>query len=144
MTNCNHGAYVDFGDGPVAVRCTETGKHERCRTEVLIGWDREQSNMVDHARRELELLGTSEEDISHVIRIVQAFVDVGQSGGSASWYIPILHDLFQFKNLSPLTDDPRDWIQHAPDVWQNRRNGEAFSCDGGHTYYLLSDEAPEY
>ncbi len=25
------------------------------------------------------------------------------------------------------------------DIWQNRRNGEAFSMDGGKTYYLISD-----
>ena len=49
----------------------------------------------------------------------------------------------------PLTDDPYEWQYHGEDlwgskegIWQNKRNSEAFSNDGGQTYYLLSENDP--
>lgn len=107
--------------------------------------DEPEGNMVAHARRELELLGEDEDVIEWMVRTVAAFASYGHSGGSASILIFTLHDLLQFKNLTPLTDDPKEWIRHTPEVfppdgvWQNARNGEAFSNDGGKTYYLLSE-----
>jgi hypothetical protein len=100
------------------------------------------SNLVEHARTELNLIGEEPETIDGYLRVVQAFADMGHSGGSASVAIPVLHELLQFKNLRPLTDDPDEWFYHGPDMgdcWQNKRNGEAFSNDGGKTYYLLSE-----
>lgn len=100
------------------------------------------SNLVDHARRELELIGEDRETIDGYLKVVQAFADMGHSGGSASVAIPVLNELLQFKNLRALTNDPAEWMYHGPDmgdVWQNIRNGEAFSNDGGKTYYLLSE-----
>jgi len=104
------------------------------------------SNLVDHARRELELIGEEPDTITGYLNVVQAFADMGHSGGSASVAIPVIHELLQFKNLRPLTDDPREWAHVAEEtwgspggVWQNTRNSEAFSNDGGKTYYLLSE-----
>lgn len=104
------------------------------------------SNLVDHARRELELIGEEPDIIDGYLRVIQAFADMGHSGGSASVAIPVLHELLQFKNLTPITDDPAEWFFHEPEmwdgtngVWQNIRDGEAFSNDGGKTYYLLSE-----
>lgn len=105
------------------------------------------SNLVDHARHELTLIGEDPDTIDGLLRCVQAFADMGHSGGSASIAIPMLNALLRYENLSPLTNDPAEWIQHSPDmwdgvngVWQNRRRSEAFSTDGGKTYYLLSEE----
>ena len=104
------------------------------------------SNMVDHARRELELIGEEPETVEGYLNVIQAFANMGHSGGSASIAIPVIHELLQQKNLKPLTDDPAEWFFHegatygvADDMWQNKRNGEAFSYDGGKTYYLLSE-----
>lgn len=103
------------------------------------------SNLTNHARRELELIGEEPETIEGYLKIVEAFSDMGHSGGSASVAIPTIHRLLQFKNLRPLTDDPNEWNHIAeemagqPDLWQSQRNSEAFSHDGGKTYYLLSD-----
>ena len=106
------------------------------------------SNLVDHARRELELIGEEPETVEGYIRVIQAFADMGHSGGSASVAIPTLERLMSYKNLSPLTDDPAEWFFHDAEmwdgkngVWQNLRNSEAFSHDGGKTYYLLSEGA---
>lgn len=107
-----------------------------------------QSNLVDHARRELALLGEDEWTINGVVRIVRAFADMGHSGGSAFAVTEYLERLLRFQPLTDITDDPDDWIHHGEDVWgepggiwQCRRNSEAFSRDGGTTYYLLSERA---
>jgi len=101
-----------------------------------------QSNLVDHARRELELIGEEPETIEGLLKVIQAFADMGHSGGSASVCIPWINALLQFKNLRPLTNNPAEWIQVEmgnENCWQNCRNSEAFSSDGGITYYLLSE-----
>ena len=104
------------------------------------------SNLVDHARVELEAIGEEPEVIEGYLKVIQAFADMGHSGGSASVAIPVINQLLQFKNLAPLTANPDEWMFVSEDVWgeaggiwQNRRNGEAFSNDGGKTYYLLSE-----
>ncbi len=104
------------------------------------------SNLVDHARRELAAIKEDPEFAESMIKAVEAFDSFGHSGASADIAIEMLAGLLRFKNLSPLTDDPEEWVHHGEDVWgepggiwQNRRNGEAFSKDGGKTYYLLSE-----
>lgn len=100
-----------------------------------------ESNLVRHARHEMELLGCNEEDIVQMCSIVSAFADVGASGGQASWMIPVLYKLLCFENLTDLTNDPKEWIQHEEFLWQSTRRAEAFSHDGGRHYYLLSEGA---
>jgi hypothetical protein len=99
--------------------------------------------LATHARTELELLGEEEETIDWFVRVIEEFASFGHSGGSASICIPMLNELLQFKNLTPLTNNPDEWMNVAEysgvEMWQNRRNGEAFSDDGGKTYYLLSE-----
>lgn len=105
------------------------------------------SNLVYHARRELSLLGEDTNTIEGYLKVIQAFVDMNHSGGSASVAIPVLERLMRFKNLTPLTDDPAEWAKHSPEIWgdehgvyQNYRDSEAFSTDGGKTYILLSEK----
>lgn len=103
-------------------------------------------SLVEHARRELELSGQFAEDPAYaqsIVAAVAAFASYGHSGGSAGVGIHQLTTLLQFGNLSPLTDDPDEWHNvskmSGSEMWQNRRNSEAFSTDGGKTYYLLSE-----
>lgn len=35
--NCEYRARVDFGDGPVMVRCTKVGPHDRHQTVIDLG-----------------------------------------------------------------------------------------------------------
>lgn len=109
------------------------------------------SNLINHARLELELCGQFEEDPAFAVSVlaaVSAFAAYpGHSGGSSAVGIGMLHELLQFKNLSPLTNNPAEWIRHTPDmwdgehhVWQNTRNGSAFSEDGGLTYTLIDQD----
>lgn len=104
------------------------------------------SPLVAHARRELELIGENPEWVEGYLNVIREFAAMGHSGGSASVAIPVINELLQFKNLKPLTDNPDEWMHVAAsdygtphDIWQNRRNPEAFSNDGGKTYYLLSE-----
>jgi len=102
--------------------------------------------LVEHARRELELAGVEDDVRPSIIAAVEAFASYGHSGGSASVCIPMLNELLQFKNISPLTNSPDEWMDVAtesqPPIWQNNRCSEAFSNDGGKTYYLLSEVKP--
>lgn len=104
------------------------------------------SPLVEHAKRELALIDPDEEDDGFkesIVKAIQGFVSYGHSGGSAGVAIHMIHDLLQNKNLTPLTDDPKEWMLVGSGAWQNVRNGEAFSQDGGKTYYLLSEGANE-
>lgn len=99
----------------------------------------------EHARRELELIGEEPATIDWYLRVVDAFASYGHSGGSAEVTTAVLHDLLRYKPLSDLTNDPAEWIDRTemsahPLWWQNVRNPEAFSTDGGKTYYLLSEQ----
>lgn len=96
------------------------------------------SNLVDHAKMELEIIGEEPETIEGYLKVIQAFADMGHSGCSASFAIPVINELLQFGNLAPLTDNPDEWYNHGG-FWQNKRNSKAFSNDSGKTYYLLSE-----
>jgi hypothetical protein len=97
------------------------------------------SNLVDHARRELEILGEEPETINGYLKVIAAFAAMGHSGGSAMCAIPVIHELLQYKNLKPLTSNPAEWNEVGFGLWQSQRSSEAFSTDGGRTYYRLSD-----
>lgn len=100
----------------------------------------DESNLVKHARRELERCGNDDDFDSSIINAVKAFAKYGHSGGSASVAIPLLNELLQFHNITPLTDDPKEWNEVGDEMWQSARNSEAFSEDGGKTYRLVSED----
>ena len=106
----------------------------------------DESNLVAHARRELALIGEDDVTVEGYLRVIQAFADMGHSGGSASVAIPVINRLLQFLPLADLTNNPDEWMHVSEEmwglpggIWQSKRNSEAFSNDGGKTYYLLSE-----
>lgn len=106
--------------------------------------EEDESNLVRHARKELNLIGEEDAMVAGYLAMINIFSKMGHSGGSASVFIPVLNALLRFQNLSPLTDDPDEWMQINPSdeeivCYQSRRNPEAFSEDGGKSYYLLSE-----
>jgi len=101
------------------------------------------SNLVSHARRELERIGEEPDTIDWYLSVVRAFTAFGHSGGSASVMLPVLERLLRFKPLSELTDDPAEWtdrseISRMP-WWQNTRDSRAMSHDGGKTYWMVHE-----
>lgn len=106
----------------------------------------QESNLVLHARRELELCGQTQEDPEFAASLVQAverFASYGHSGGSAMVGVDMLTRLLQFKVLSPLTSDPSEWIDRSEEsgvpMWQSTRDPAVFSTDGGQTWKRLDD-----
>lgn len=102
------------------------------------------SNLLAHAARELELAGVEDDVRPSILGAISAFNAYGHSGGSAAICIHILNKLLQFENLSPLTNNSFEWNEvgtemGGDEIWQSQRNSEAFSNDGGKTYYLLSE-----
>lgn len=104
------------------------------------------SNMLEHAKRELDLIGEDEEVKDAILKIVEVFAGMGHSGASAEICIAMITALLNQENLTLLTDDPKEWYFHGEErwgspggIWQSTRNGQAFSTDGGKTYHLLSD-----
>lgn len=107
------------------------------------------SNLVEHAKRELEIIGEDKETTEGLLAVIQAFSDMGHSGGSAMVCIPRIAKLLSFENLAPITDNPEDWFHHGPEtwggedgegIWQCKRNSKLFSEDGGKTYSDVEDE----
>lgn len=101
-------------------------------------------NLLEHARRELALAGVEEDIRPSLLGAIEAFTSYGHSGGSASVCIPLLNDLLNYRALTPLTDDPAEWEDESArsgyPLWQNVRDSQAFSRDGGRTYFMLSEE----
>lgn len=112
------------------------------------------SNLVNHAKRELELAGFPKEphveegfaidydyEIAQgVVKMVELFASEGHSGMSASISLSMLQKLLNFDPLTPLTDDPAEWNQVDVDMWQSVRQSESFSKDGGKTFYTLKEK----
>lgn len=98
-----------------------------------------EDQLVSHARRELHLIGESDEVIEAYVAVIKAFINMRHSGASADVAIRTITKLFKFENLTPLYDIPNHWNEVGEGVWQSARNPEAFSEDGGVTFYLLSE-----
>jgi hypothetical protein len=104
-------------------------------------------SLVDHARRELELCGQFTEDPAYAQSVVAAIAALtsydGHSGGSFFAATAQIQTLLGFGTLSPLTNNPDEWcdvaVESGTTLYQSRRNPEAFSKDGGKTYYVLSE-----
>lgn len=98
-----------------------------------------ESNLVAHAKRELDLLGNGPMIDDHVLEIVKIFSEQGHSGFSAAYTINLITRLLNYENLAPLTNNPDEWNLVFDNTYQNKRNSAAFSEDGGKTYTLTSD-----
>ncbi len=122
--------------------------------------------LVKHARSELDLLEEEPEVIDYYIETVLSFVSL--RGDQYSFFHGDFHTLLMLfaktcdyssteivqtiglllnlKILSPLTNNPDEWVHHKDvahgnglGVWQNKRNPAAFSEDEGETYSLLGE-----
>ncbi|MFD9223833.1 hypothetical protein ACFWDI_28470 [Streptomyces sp. NPDC060064] len=102
------------------------------------------SNLVDHARRELTLLGEDPWIVDGLCKVVAAFAEMGHSGSSAAHATTYLEKLLRYEALTPITDDPAEWQDCSEmsgyPIWQNVRDSRAMSADGGKTYTLVDEE----
>jgi len=109
------------------------------------------SNLVEHAKKELELAGLLDKDSDYagqmgeaVLKMIQAFAAEGHSGGSAQMAIQIFETLVRFQPLAPLTGADDEWFDHGNGVFQNKRLGSVFKDPRFHDGKLAFDiDAPE-
>jgi hypothetical protein len=107
------------------------------------------TDLIGHARRELELAQESPEMIEAIVKVIEAFVTgpLVTDGTTSAMAAQIIHQLLRRRPLTPLTNDPAEWIERlAPSgakIWQSTRTPEAFSPDGGKTYWSLAEVSPE-
>lgn len=105
--------------------------------------------LIDHAVRELKLAGMYDIDADYgpgaiagqVLDMIELFSAGEHSGGSHDYTLDLFTRLANFEPLSELTSEPDEWtdVSEAAGIpmWQNKRDGKAFSHDGGRTMYTL-------
>lgn len=105
------------------------------------------SPLVDHARRELGLIGEDQWITDGLCKAVAAFAEMGHSGFSAAHSTAVLDKLLRYQPLSPITDDAVEWEDRSEmsgyPLWQNVRDSRAMSRDGGKTYTLVDEESQD-
>lgn len=105
-----------------------------------------ESNLVSHARNELQRAGLFSVDADYegmvaeaVVELIQHFAAQGHSGESAVMTLYLFNILAHYDVLTPLTDDPTEWVDQSEvcgePMWQSRRKPSCFSKDGGKTWY---------
>lgn len=118
-----------------------------------------ESTMTEFARDELKKAGLFDKDSDYdgmigeaVMELINKFAEQGHSGFSAGLTTSIFNKLAEYKPLSPLTDDPNEWMKISDSdygcaeeyknvsLWQSKRCPSCFSNDGGKTYYDIDDE----
>lgn len=104
------------------------------------------SNLVKHAESELRRAGPfggvyGGELGRATLELVRLFSDQGHSGASAALTIELASRLMRFEPLTPLTDDPLEWMDiDGRGLLQSTRQPSAFSRNGGRTYHDHDEE----
>ena len=101
--------------------------------------------LVEHARKELELIGASSEKGDFyggmtgkaTLELIELFASQRHSGMSASIVRDLFSKLANFDPLSPLTFSDDEWGSTGAESFQNTRNSAVFK-DGkdGRPYYI--------
>lgn len=129
---------------PTAKDKKEANVSEQKKTKPV--FSPEESLLVAHARRELDLAGINDKDsdyggllASAALELIGTFAAQGHSGTSAEITTEIFNKLARFETLSPLTTDPDEWQSVSEmsgyPLWQSKRSPAHFSKDGGRTFY---------
>lgn len=113
---------------------------------------KEPSNLELHAEREMRLAGLYDTDSDYggmlpqaVMALIKAHAKQGHSGSSHVVTMQIFNKLANFQNLKPISSNSDEWNQVSGDTWQSKRRSDAFSRNGGKTWYYLDEpEHPEH
>lgn len=103
------------------------------------------TTLHEHAQRELMLVGEDQDVIEVILRIVDEVDSLADSGPSLFGLVDYLRKLLDFRPLTPLTSASEEWIDRSAitssPLWQAVRYPQAFSTDGGTTYWLTDDRS---
>jgi len=119
--------------------------------------------MTETHIKELERAGLFDKDSDYdgmigeaVKELLEVFGKQGHSGFSANYTASIFYRLIKGEPLTPLTDNPDEWMEVTDNVFQSKRvsnvfidktisekpyilDGKAFSDDGGKSYFTSSE-----
>jgi hypothetical protein len=119
---------------------------DECMEDVEKFCNETKSNFLDWAEKEVKAAGLLDADSDYdgmlgeaVLELVNVFDAQGHSGMSAAMVKEIFDSLASWKPLSPLTNNPEEWMEVTEGLWQSRRNPACFSEDGGKTYTDQND-----
>ena len=94
------------------------------------------SNLVEFARKELEMAGLFDSDSDYdggigkaVMELIEVFAKQEHSEKSAVLCASILCELLSYLPLSPLTGEDNEWIEVKEGLWQNKRWPTVFKDD---------------
>ena len=108
------------------------------------------SNLINHAKKELELAGLFSEDKDFyggmtgtaVMELIEVFSKQGHSGMSAGIVIQIFSKLANFKNINPITGEDDEWNHigewddgYSGPMYQNKRCSGVFKYEDGTCTY---------
>lgn len=97
--------------------------------------------LVEHAKRELAILGEDPDLVKSLVAVVKKFAEFGHSGGSAPIAADYLNKLLRYEPLTPITNDPAEWADRSKEsgypLWQNIRDSRSFSANGGKTWWRV-------
>lgn len=103
------------------------------------------SNLINHARRELQALGYDLNEKEgpnkwiqeNVIELLEVFGKQGHSGFSAPYCINMFKKLALFEPLSPITGNDDEWNEVGDATFQNKRCSAVFKQGkDGKPYYI--------
>lgn len=104
----------------------------------------EESGLVRHALRELEISDVGEDYDGligkWVMELIRTLAKQGHSGASAEKTLRIFNLLAERRALTSISSDPDEWrdmsaYNDGEALWQNIRDSRYFSRDGGKNYY---------
>ncbi len=128
--------------------CCEVKPTSQAETNdnVETEWKPEDSNLLKHARRELQLVGydlnQKEEDpnkwiVENVLELLTVFAKQGHSGSSAPYCIKYFEKLANFEPLTPLQGTDDEWNIISSDTSsQNKRCSHIFKSKNGIPYTI--------
>lgn len=103
-----------------------------------------ESNLVLHAKRELDAVGLVEAHEEYagairkaVIELIQIFADQGHSGGSAPMVASLFYKLANFEPLSAISGNESEWFCHNDSTYQNVRCSSVFKKGANERAYYL-------
>ena len=104
-------------------------------------------SLKTHAEREMKLAGLYNSDSDYgamipeaVMALVKAHSEQGHSGGSHWMTLEIFNKVINFKALTPVSNDPEEWIDRGEGMFQSIRQSDLFSHDGLKTCYCVDDK----
>lgn len=96
------------------------------------------SNLLEHARNELKLIGMTEDAddemnaamTKDILQLMEIFSEQGHSGFSANYCISMFEKLARYKPIAPLTGEDGEWTNignyDGRVVYQNKRASNVF------------------